>query len=61
MKKFLAFAMILSLGLFCAIGCNRPVPKKEAPKGGPAAEAAKEAPAPAAQPAKEAPKPEAKK
>jgi len=61
MKKLLAFAMILSLGLFCTIGCNKPGPKKEPPKGGAAAEMGKEAPAPPAQPAKEAPKPEAKK
>ena len=32
MKKFVAFVMILSLGLFCAVGCNKPAPKKECPK-----------------------------
>jgi hypothetical protein len=58
MKKLLAFAMILSLGLFCAVGCNKPAPKKQPPAGGAAADAGKQAPAPAA---KEAPKPEAKK
>ena len=24
MKKLVAFAMILSLGLFCAVGCSKP-------------------------------------
>ena len=31
MKKFLCFVMILSVGLFCAIGCNKPAAKPKAP------------------------------
>ena len=30
MKKFVAFAMILGLGLFCAVGCRKPVVHKVA-------------------------------
>jgi hypothetical protein len=29
MKKFVTFVMILSLGLFCAVGCNKEHPKKD--------------------------------
>ena len=33
MKKFVAFVMILSLGMFTAIGCSKPTEKKkETPK-----------------------------
>jgi hypothetical protein len=55
MKKLVAFAMILSLGLFCAIGCQakkaekpaaKPAVTKEEPKVGGEA-AAKEEPKPA--------------
>jgi hypothetical protein len=31
MKKFLCFVMILSVGLFCAIGCEKPAAKPKAP------------------------------
>jgi hypothetical protein len=41
MKKLVAFAMILSLGLFCAIGCSKPAEKKAGtPPAGAAAPAA---------------------
>ncbi len=53
MKKLVAFAMILTLGLFVAVGCNKPAATKKAdekPKAGatdnmakPAADAAKPA------------------
>jgi len=36
MKKFVAFVMILSLGLFCAIGCQAKKVEKK-PEGKPAA------------------------
>ena len=42
MKKFVAFVMILSLGVFCAIGCSKPAPKKEPPKPAAAMEKAPE-------------------
>ena len=29
MKKFVAFVMILSLGLFCAVGCQKKIEKKD--------------------------------
>jgi hypothetical protein len=57
MKKLVAFAMILSLGMFCAVGCNKPAPKKDKDAAKPAAAAekdkapAKEAAAPADKPA----------
>jgi hypothetical protein len=71
MKKFLAFVVILSLGLFCAVGC----PKKaetnketkpaagemEKAKPAEAAPAKEEAKPGEAAPAKEEPKPEAPK
>ena len=37
MKKLVAFAMILSLGLFCAVGC-KPAPKDTPADKGAAAE-----------------------
>jgi hypothetical protein len=58
MKKLVAFAMILSLGLFCAIGCSKPAEKKAGtPPAGAAAPAAgdKAAPAAPATPDKAAP------
>ena len=33
MKKFVAFVMILSLGLFCAIGCQAKRQTKKAGEG----------------------------
>ena len=60
MKKLVAFAMILSLGLFCAVGCQKE--EKKAPPAKAAAGAAEqpkagaEAPAPA-KPAEEKPAP----
>jgi hypothetical protein len=39
MKKLVAFALVLSLGLFCAVGCGKAAApaKKDAPKAGAAA------------------------
>jgi hypothetical protein len=34
MKKLVAFALFLSLGLFCVVGCEKPKDKPVAPKGG---------------------------
>lgn len=64
MKKLVAFALVLSLGLFCAVGCGKaPAPAKKAEtKPGAAAPAAgakkDEAKAPAADVKKEEPKKE---
>ena len=33
MKKLVAFVMVLSLGLFCAVGCNKPAAKKDKDAG----------------------------
>ena len=53
MKKFVAFVMILSLGLFCAVGCNKPAakPKDKAPVEKAADKAPADAAAPAEKPA----------
>jgi hypothetical protein len=32
MKNVIALVVVLSLGLFCAVGCNKPAAKKEPPK-----------------------------
>jgi hypothetical protein len=67
MKKLVALVMVLSLGLFCAVGCSKPAPKAKTPAATPEAKAdaakpdEKAAPAPKADEAKEAPKPEEKK
>lgn len=58
MKKFVAFVMILSLGLFCAVGCNKPAAKPKDKAGteksadkAPAEKAPADAAAPAEKPA----------
>lgn len=63
MKKLVLFAVVLSLGLFCAVGCSKPTPvkkaepaKTEVKKDEPKADAPK-----ADEPKAEAPKPEEKK
>lgn len=33
MKKFVAFVLVLSLGLFCAVGCKPAAPKKDKEDG----------------------------
>lgn len=35
MKKLVAFAMVLCLGLFCASGCNKPTTKTDKDKTAP--------------------------
>jgi hypothetical protein len=45
MKKLVAFTMVLALGLFCAVGCNKPGEKKDSKGAAPAAAAADKAPA----------------
>jgi hypothetical protein len=40
MKKLAAFAMILSLGLFCAAGCGKPPAKTPGPGAPPVTEKA---------------------
>jgi hypothetical protein len=56
MKKLVAFAMILSLGLFCAVGCNKPAAPAKPPVKPPVATPVDKpaADAPAAKPAGDA-------
>ena len=65
MKKLTAFVVILSLGLFCAVGCSKPAPAKKAGEKDKAPAAAKDDKAPKtdekAAPAKEEPKADEKK
>ncbi len=62
MKNVIALVVVLSLGLFCAVGCNKPAAKKEPPKTPAAGKDMPKADAPAADaPKADAPKPEEKK
>ena len=49
MKKFVGFVMILSLGLFCAVGCQKKVDTKKETKPPVTAPADEKAPAEAAE------------
>jgi len=60
MKKLVAFALVLSLGLFCAVGCKEEV-KKPPKENKPGVENKDKGAKPAGDAAKDAPKPEEKK